>query len=288
MTTNKIVLRTVDEFMSDYVPVYQPIYPLMLKKSQAYPAEVGDINFRRVNTIGDIRAHHITPKDTEIKQLSVGEGKKNFKKYFLANQFTVSTMQDQDGVEQVQTEVLDEHQKQMDELILLGEGSAANNVINNGLYWSADSNYDLENSIAIAAGTAGDNLRDMYTQILSTATKADDVAGEKLLIIYGATAIAKFNSLSALTDVALSKQLSDGLPAWRFAKLPSAVTPAGANGWISVNLDQVKLHYTVFPSLKDQGVNDEKMYAWFNFMMGSAMLEVLALNGVIRQPVTFS
>jgi hypothetical protein len=36
-----------------------------------------------------------------------------------------------------------------------------------------------------------------------------------------------------------------------------------------VNLDQVKLHYTALPKLKAQGVNEEKMYSWHNFIMGS-------------------
>jgi hypothetical protein len=289
MPTNKIVLREIEEFMSGYVPVYAPIYPLLMNKSQAYPAQVGSIDFKRVSTVGDIRAKHLTPKDTEIKQISVGDGKKTFKKYFLANQFTVSNLQDNDGIEDINAQVLDEHQKQMDELILLGEGTAGNNVINNGLYWSGDANYTLEDSKAIAAGTAADHLKDMHTQIMVSATKADDVAGRKLLLVYGATAIAKFNSLYANTDAPFAKVLGDVLGAnWSVSKLPSAVTPSGANGWIVVNLDQVKLHYTVLPSLKAQGVNEEKMYAWFNFLMGSAMVEVLAANGIIRQPVTFA
>ena len=289
MPTNKIVLRSTEEFMSDYVPVYAPIYPLLMGKSQQHPAEVGSVDFKRVATVGDIRAKHITPKDTEIKQISVGDGKKTFKKYFLANQFTVSALQDREGVEEVNAQVLDEHQKQMDELILLGEGTAGNNVINNGLYWSGDANYVLESSSALAAGTAADHLKAMHTAIMVSATKADAVAGRKLLLVYGATAIAKFNSLYANTDAPFSKVLRDVLGAnWSVNLLPAAVTPSGANGWIVVNLDQIKFHYTALPSLKDQGVNDEKMYAWFNFLMGSAMVEVLSPSGIIRQPVTFA
>src|SRR4051812_26135560 len=133
MATNKVLLRTVDEFMADYTPVYQPIYPLLLGKSQAYAEEVGQVNFKRANTVGDIRAHHITPKDTEIRQIAVGESSKAFKKYFLANQFIQSLLQDQQGIEDVVAQVLDEHQKQMDELILLGEGTSNSTMFNNGL-----------------------------------------------------------------------------------------------------------------------------------------------------------
>jgi hypothetical protein len=68
--------------------------------------------------------------------------------------------------------------------------------------------------------------------------------------------------------------------------MPQAVTPASSHGWLIANLDQVKLHYTSLPQLKDQGVNAEKMYSWHNFLMGSCMLEVLADQAVIKQPVT--
>jgi hypothetical protein len=70
------------------------------------------------------------------------------------------------------------------------------------------------------------------------------------------------------------------------AKLPSQITPSGANGIIIANLDQVKLHYTALPQLQKQGTNDEKSYDWFNFLMGSNMLEVLAMGGIVRQPLT--
>src|SRR5690348_7660012 len=73
LSTNKIVLRSVEEFMSDYVPIYQPMYPLFLGKSQAYSEQTGKLEFRRVQTVGDIRAKHITPKDTEMRQIAVME-----------------------------------------------------------------------------------------------------------------------------------------------------------------------------------------------------------------------
>ncbi len=96
--TNQIVLRSVEQFMSDYTPIYQPIYPLALTgKAQQYERQVGKLDFRRVQTVGDIRAKHITPKDSEMQQIAVMEGKKTFKKYFLANQFVRSDLQDSQG-----------------------------------------------------------------------------------------------------------------------------------------------------------------------------------------------
>jgi len=286
MPTNKIALRTTEEFMSDYTPVYQPIYPLFLGKSQAYAPEVGKFDFRRVQTVGDIRAKHITPKDTEIRQIAVMEGKKSFKKYFLANQFTLSDFQDRQGVEEVVAQVLDEHQIQADELFLLGEGTSGADVINNGLFYSGDANYTLETSDEIPTS---DRLAALHSAIVSTAEDADQLAGRKVLILYGSALVPYTNGVysnsSAPWKGVLSEVLGDN---YSVVTLPRAATPAGVNGWIVANADQVKLHYTALPQLLAQGNNEEKMYLWFNFMMGSMMLEVLAKDAVIRQPITFA
>lgn len=284
MPTNKIALRTVEEFMSDFTPIYQPIYPLFLAgKSQQYPAEVGQLDFRRVSAVGDIRAKNITPKDTEIRQISVMEGKKSYKKYFLANQFILSEFQDRQGIEEVQSQVLDEHHKQMDELFLLGEGTSASTMLNNGLFWSNDSNYTLETSSQI---DSTDRLLDMHTQVITSAIKADQVAGRKVIVFYG-NVLPYFNSLYTTSARAFKAVLAEVLgPNYSFVQLPAAVTPASANGWIVANLDQTKLHYSVLPQVHSQGQNEEKLYQWTNFLMGSAMLEVLAPNGIVRQPTT--
>lgn len=288
MPTNKIVLRTVEEFMSDYVPIYQPIYPLFLgAKSQQYAAETGRMDFRRVQTVGDIRAKHITPKDTEIRQIGIMEGKKPYKKYFLANQFTNSDFQDRQGLEEVVTQVLDEHQLQMDELFLFGEGTSNSTMINNGLFYSDDANYTLENSVAIASGDT--RLYDLHAKVITTAEKARAVAGQKIIIFYGDSVLPLYNSLyntaAKAFKTALQEVLGEG---FRTLQMPTACTPSGANGWLVANLDQVKAHYTLLPQLLNQGQNEEKMYYWFNFAMGSTMLEVLAKNAVIRQPATLA
>jgi len=283
--TNKLILRTQEEFMADYKPVYQPIYPLFLGKSQSYSEEVGKIDFKSVNTVGDIRAKHITPKDTEIRQIAVNSATKTFKKYFLANQFTQSSLQDQAGVESVVAQVLDEHQKQADELLLLGEGTSTSDVVNNGLYWSGDSNYTLNSSYEV--DTDADSLIGLHAKIVEQAALADQLSGKKALIFYGTDVMSRFNGVYAASTQAFKKVLADVIPDYSLIKLPSAVTPSNANGFIIANLDQVKLHYTALPQLKDQGINDEKMYAWFNFLMGSMMLEVEAAGAIIRQPITF-
>ncbi len=284
MPTNKIVLRTVDQFMADYTPIYQPIYPLFLGKSQQYAAEVGKLDFRRLDTVGDIRAKHITPKDTVMAQFGAMEGTKSFKKYFLANQFTVSSLQDRQGLEDVTAQVLDEHQKQADDLLLLGEGTSDSTMVNNGLFWSGDANYTLETSTGIAVSS---RLYDFHAKVIVTAQKANQVPGRKVLMFYGADIAPFFNSLYDTAAKAWKVALQEVLgPEYSVVYLPTAVTPAGANGWLIANLDQCKLHYTLLPQVLANGINEEKMYYWSNFALGSMMLEVLAPDAVVRQPAT--
>lgn len=286
MATNKIVLREVEEVMADYVPLYQPIYPLFFAKAAQYATEVGTNDFRRVDTIGDIRARQITPKDTELKQIAVAESKKKYYKYFLANQFQISNLQDRQGIEDVQAQVLDEHQLHQDELFLMGEGTTPGTQLNNGLYLSSDPNYTLLDSTELSAT---DRLYVLHRAIMETASRADNVGGRKLVILYGSGITSLYDSLFPTSARSFRSALEESLgDNYSTIKLPSRATPAGAMGWMIANLDQVKTHWTLLPQIHDQGINAEKMYAWTNFLQGSMMLEVLAKDGVIRQPATLA
>jgi hypothetical protein len=170
---------------------------------------------------------------------------------------------------------------------MLGEGTSNSTMINNGLFWSNDPNYVLENSIEIASANSW--LPDLHAQIITAKIKADLVAGRKVVLFYGSTMIPKINGLYATSSMPFKKALQDVLGAnYSIAEVPADVTPSGANGWMIVNLDQVKLNYVALPRLQAQGVNEEKMYTWHNFLMGSMMLEVQASKGIIRQPTTFA
>lgn len=287
MSTNKIVLREVNEIMADYVPTYQPFYPLLMGKSAAYPEQVGKVNFKRLEAVGNIRNQHYNPKDTHMHQISVVEKLKVFKKYFLASQFVQSTLQDREQNEDVVRQVLDENQKLMDDLVLLGEGTSASDVVNNGLYWSADPNYLLESSSALAS--TDNHLPALHASVVAEKIKADTLAGPKVIVFYGSTMLSKVCGIYASSSTPFKSALSAALGGnYSLAELPSEVTPSGANGFMIITLPQVKLHYTIMPSLKDQGVDARNMEVWHNFLMGSAMVEVLAYKGVIRQPHTFS
>jgi hypothetical protein len=286
--TNKIALKTTEDFMAGYVPTYTPIYTLFLGNSQAFSQDVGTATFKRIDTVGDIRSKHILPKDTEIREIAVAEKSKVFKKYFLGNRYVHSHLQDPRGSEDVVKQVLDEAQKVQDDLLLLGEGTSASTMINNGLFWSADPNYVLQGSEGVTA-SSDNHLNDFHEEIVETCALADAIAGRKLLMIYGTSACSKFDALYVATNLVFKEQLAKVLgPNYTIVKMPADVTPSNTNGWIVANLDQIKLNYTVLPTLWKQGENEENMYSWHNFMQGSMMLEVNAYKGIIRQPCTFA
>lgn len=286
MSTNKIVLRDVDEIMADYVPTYQPLWPLLLGKSQSYPEEVGKLNFKRLEAVGNIRNQHYNPKDTHIHQISVVEKTKTFKKYFLASQYVQSTLQDRAQNEDVVKQVLDENNKLMDDLVLLGEGTSASTMINNGLFWSADPNYLLESSSELAS--TGGHLPALHASVVTEKLLADSVAGRKVIVFYGSTMLSKLCGIYD-SSVTFKSALSNAIGAnYSIVEMPSEVTPSGTNGFMILNLDQIKLHYTTAPKLSAQGVDERNMEVWHNFLMGSAMVEVLAYKGIIRKPHTFA
>jgi hypothetical protein len=278
--TNKIVLRTVDQYMAGYTPVYAPIHTLFMQGAVKYTEEVGTQTFRRVETVGDIRAKHITPKDTELKQIAVGESSKTFKKFFLANQFVQSQFQDQQGVEDMIAQVLDEHLKQADD-IFLGDS------INSGLYTSSDTNYLLENSYEVQKDADSNYLLDLHAKVLVEAEKANINAGRKVLMWYGSTILPVYNSIYAAAVRPFKSVLAEVLGSdYSLMQMPSDITPAGANGFIIANMEQIKLHWTAMPQLKARGLNEENQYYWFNFLMGSMMLDCKVSKAIIRQPLT--
>jgi hypothetical protein len=287
MSTNKIVLRETDEIMADYKPSYQPFWPILLDNAKSYPEVVGKVNFKRLEAVGNIRAQHYNPKDTHVHQIAAVEKSKTFKKYFFASQFTQSTLQDRDQNEDVIKQVLDENNKFQDDLVLLGEGTSAADVVNNGLYWSADPNYLLESSTELAAGTDS-HLASLHASVVTAKIKADTVAGRKVVVFYGSTMLTKLSGIYAASSVPFRSALQNALGGnYSLAELPAEVTPSGANGFMILTLDQIMLHYTAVPKLDDQGVDAKNREVWHNFLMGSTMIEVLAYKGIIRQPHTF-
>lgn len=286
MATNEILLRDVDQFMADYVPVYNPLYPLLLGKSEQYASEVGKIDFRRLEAVGDLEAKRISPKDTEIHQVLASEGKKSYKKYFNATQFTFSEIQTREQSEEVVKQVLDAHQVQFDKMVMFGDGTSNGNQINNGLYFSSDANYVIENSVEV---DIDDKQNSLYSKVMETFEDADQIAGKKAVLFFGDNMTQIYHGLFAETSQPFKKVLGEALGAdVAHMAVPRACKPATDLGWMIVNLDQVKMHYCKLPALHSQGFNQEKMYYWHNFLQSSAMIECLMYGAIIRQPATIA
>jgi hypothetical protein len=287
MATNKITVSSTEEFMASYRPKYNPLFGLLLARSKQYAMEVGQVKFTQLSAVGDIRARHLTPKDNILKQITVASGSKSFKKYVLGNQFIQSEFQEQGDIDGVVAQVLDEEMKQFDEITLLGEGTAANNVVNNALYWSADPNYVLNSSAAIAATTT--TQAELYAKIQAVMATAREVSGPKALVLYGATTLSTLDSLFPSTNDAFKSILDGGLEdSETIVRMPSAITPAGANGFMILSLEEIMFHYLTLPKVLNQGVNEEKLHSWHNFILGSSMVEVQAPGAIIRQPLTYA
>ena len=285
--TNHIELRSVDQFLADFKPTYPPVMPSLLRNSQQYTVEEGTLNFKRVEAIGDLQAKVFGSKDNLMHQIHSTIGSKAFKKYFLAAQYVQSQLQNREGYEQVLAQVLDEHNKQNDILFLTGGGTAANNVINNGLFWSADANYIVNSEYTVQKDATDDHLADLYSKIMSLMETANTLDGDKMIMFYGANVINKINGLFVENKAPFLKTLQDALPAVGLAKMPAAITPASSHGLLIINLDQIKTHYSVLPQVRKQGINDEKEYAWSNFLMGSSMVDCLNMGAIIKQPLAF-
>ena len=286
MGTNRVALRSVEEFMADYRPNYIPMYSALLGNAQAYSEEVGKVSFNRLEAVGDIRAKHITPKDTVLHAIQARETLKNFKKYFMGSEFAQSTLQDNSRTEQVLAQVLDEMQKQFDEMVLFGEGTSHSNMINNGLFWSNDPNYTFIDNSEEIDGDAVDPLIDFLAKVMVDANRSKQVDGDKLLVFYGADIISLVNSVFAASSQPFRSVLAGVLgQGWSVAEMPTTVTPSGEQGWMIVTLPQVKLHMTTLPKLKDQGVDARASESWHHFLTGSTMVDVLALDAIIRRKI---
>lgn len=278
--TNKIVFRSVEEFMGGFTPRYTSLMARFLDGAKQHEAAVGEAKYSQVSALGDIRSRVVTPKDTELHQIGAGPSSKTFKKYFLGSQYIQSNLQDRQGYEDVVSEALDEHNKHNDEIFLGGDGQ------NNGLLVSSDPNFTLRSSAAVTT------LDELYSEIIAEALVANEIEGQKMLLYFGDTMSAKFNSLFADTNRAFSAVLgeAEAMADYEFAKVPTSVLPASLSGggFAIVNMGKIQVHYMLLPEVNNQGTNEEKNYAWTNFLQGSSMVDVKTKDAIIVQPLTFS
>lgn len=285
--TNLVKLKSVDQFLADFTPSYIPLVGLFLARGKQYTIEEGKLNFKRIEAIGDLEAKHFGAKDTEMHLIHAKEGSKVYSKYFFAAKYIQSALQSQEGVDSLKGQVLDIHNKQADRLFLTGEGTDNDTVKNNGLFFSKDPNFSAIASYEVEKDSAGNHLSDLYEKVMEIYERANVVEGEKMILFYGVNTLKKLNGLFTETKTSLSKTLRDALPGVAINKIPVAVTPANAEGFLVVNMSQIDLHYTTLPIVRGEGVNEENEYVWTNFLLGSFMVDVKAADGICKQDVTY-
>jgi hypothetical protein len=172
-------------------------------------------------------------------------------------------------------------------MLITGEGTSNSDVINNGLFWSGDSNLVVNGSAELDTDADTGGAIGLHAKVLEQAELANSVAGRKLIVFYGSNIIPIVNGLFQSNPMSVKKVIQESLGAgYSTINLPSSITPASNHGFMIINMDQIKLHYSVLTSLKSQGVNEEKMYSWHNFLMGSSMIEILASGAITKQPLT--
>ncbi len=284
MGTNLIISQTSQEFLAGYTPVYSPIYPLFTQGGQQYAMQAAERTLRRAVALGDIRTKRVTPKDTEVKHFNAGPVDKTFKAYMNVVRFTHSIFQDSQGVPDILAQALEEHQKAQDELLYFGDGASDGAQINNGLYYSSDANYVKEGSSSLAAS----NQLLLFHQAVVSEARAVSVGGQRAIIFYGDTCLARLDSLHedgggavvAGLEVVLGNEFD-------LIRSPKGLTPDGENGILVVNFAQIKTHYVTEPVILDQDTDRKNMEAWANFVQGSMMVDVAAYGGIRKLPLVF-
>jgi hypothetical protein len=278
--TSKPQIKTTTEYMKDFVPTYKPVFPLFLgAMAKKYVDEVGTATIIRYEALGDYRAAQVTPKDTHIKQIGVGEGSKTFKKIFLMNQFKLSGLQNQDSTSEVIKQVLDEANKQFDEALFLGGGTSSATVLNNGLFWSADTNA-ITRTLSDLSGSST-KAADLFELVLSQYNLATQVAGRVIVVPYGDVK-TYFNKILSGAITVKSALATSNVSVVDF---PDALIPASSHGFLLINMDQIALHYSSVPRLDGSGINEEGKYFWANFLQGNCLVDVKAYGGLIKQLV---
>jgi hypothetical protein len=185
-STNRLVLKDVDQFMADYTPIYQPLYPLFLGKSQQYSEEVGtpELQAPRSGRRHPRPSHHA---EGHRHQADRGEGRLEDLQEVLPREpvRAVALCRITSRTDDVVRQVLDEHQKQFDEMMVMGEGTQNSDVVNNGLFWSGDSNLIVNGSAELDTDADTNGAIGLHSKVMEQAEIANAIAGRKIVIFYG-------------------------------------------------------------------------------------------------------
>lgn len=282
MNSSHIGTADIDKMNESYNPAYAALVSLFLPKSEEYEAKEGSVNFKEVETVGDVKAKRISPKDTELELINTRISKKVFNKYYHGIKYTVSELQSDESFQKTIDQVLDEHLKQFDEIFVTGD------THNNGLLASSDTNYVLKASQPVGTTTPAKQAA-LLPLIAGIAEDMKSIAGSKTLYYYGISDV--INSIDT-NGISFKKLLNEVVgEEIELVKIPTealGATYGALKGFVVVAHDHVSLNYTALPHVKASAMNEEGGYRWARFLSGSSMLEVNAKGAVQHQPVTYA
>lgn len=280
MNTGHIGTLDIEKMNESFIPAYAPLFSLFLGKSEEYEAKEGNVSFKEVETVGDVKAKRISPKTTELELINTRISKKTFNKYYHGIKYTVSELQSDESFQKTVNQVLDEHSKQFDEIFVTGDS------LNNGLLVSTDSNYVLKASVNVGTTLAAKQSA-LLAKIAEILEDMKSIAGSKTLYYYGISDV--INSVDT-NGLPFKRILMDVLgEEVEIVKIPTESLGAFATlkGFAIVCHDQVNFNYTALPYVKATDINEEGGYRWARFLSGSSMLDVEAKGAVQHQPVAY-
>lgn len=281
MNTSHIGTADIEKMNDSFIPAYAPLFSLFLGKSEEYEAKEGNVTFKEVETVGDVKAKRIGPKTTELELINTRVSKKVFNKYYHGIKYTVSELQTDESFQKTINQVLDEHSKQFDEIFVTGDS------LNNGLLASTDSNYVLKSSVNVGTTLAAKQAA-LLAKIAEILEDMKSIAGAKTIYYYGISDV--MNSVDA-NGLPFKRILMDVLgEEVEIVKIPTEALGsfAALKGFAVVCQDQVTLNYTALPQVKASDMNQEGGYRWARFLSGSSMLEIDAKGAVQHQPVAYA
>jgi hypothetical protein len=277
--TNKPILRTAEEFASDYSPVYPAIYPAFLSGAQAkaYERVEGTQKVKGVEAIGDMIAKKFSSKDTLIHQLHGKENEFNFDKNFYLAEYKTGINQSAEGDPALVAEFIDNQNVKLDQLLLFGDEG------NQGLYTNNSAKYITETPISSIDAS---DKNAFYEAIMGTAEEADKMAGSKVIMFYGEVTRRLWRAgLFSTGQASVQSNLMSALGSeYTPLLMPSQIAP-NAEGWMVINMNKIKVHHHGAPWM-EPGEDLPRRLRYVHFLIGSVGVELMQSGAILKQAVT--
>ena len=284
MPTDKQNLQiTVEKVNEAYTPAYIPLFPV-ITKTKKYDEVIGEVKMHESTVIGDARARVLNAQDTEWKHAKSGTKSKVFNKFFSGIKHIVSGFVDNSDFQKTADEILDINLMEFDKKVFLGEG-------NNGLWVSNDPDYITNSSATLASSPTVDAWKSLFDDLLEQSEKTLGNV-EKTIVVVGVAAnkLGKFMPNLATTYArAIMDAYKDAGKQVEITTAPANLTAdiSSASGVLVLTPSKILHRYTVLPSIKGRGYNEENAYTWMSLVYGSSMIDVEKKGAIIKQPITF-